>query len=62
LAERGSEVLFDGEESVGADSVSPVEAEGVEDSASGIDRRLVSDTRQLLLAGRDNYFFQPPPY
>ena len=38
-------MLFDGEETVGADSVSPVEAEGVEDSASHIDRRCVSKGR-----------------
>jgi len=42
LAERGGEVLFDGEETIGAESVSPVEAEGVEDPASHIDRRFVS--------------------
>jgi len=42
LAERGREVLFDGEETVGADSVSPVEAEGVEDPVSDIDRGCVS--------------------
>jgi hypothetical protein len=42
LAERGGEVLFDGEETIRAESVSPIEAEGVEDAASDIDRRSVS--------------------